>query len=361
MLPQEYINLNNIIMLIICILCSIYVLHYKSKRKLLMAPISNIFTVLLCIYIFCVIIYYPIVLYGDKYRYEQLFDAISIYNIQYWEKDVLWNYLALFIKSLYDNSQFYFAIIAFIYIYGYYKFSHKYIPPSYNFVFLLTTFGSMGFINYGVNTIRAGFALSILFLSLVYEKKLYKFLLIASISILFHKSMVIPVLSLYLTRYYKNTNTYLIIWLCILTLSYLGLSSFIESLQGIFENVDERVAYLSQTENELYDKAGFRFDFVLYSLMPIISGYYYLYKKNYDNPFYRHIYNTYLVINSFWLIVIRIPFTDRFAYLSWVFFPFIILYPLLTQRLFKRQYVKIILASFTVLFINFILSVINTQ
>ena len=45
----------------------------------------------------------------------------------------------------------------------------------------------------------------------------------------------------------------------------------------------------------------------------------------------------YILVNAFWLLVIRIPYTDRFAYLSWFLIPFILIYPLSLDKVFKNQ------------------------
>ena len=53
--------------------------------------------------------------------------------------------------------------------------------------------------------------------------------------------------------------------------------------------------------------------------------------QNYKDEYYIHIYNTYLFCNACWLIFSKMPSNDRIAYLSWVFIPFILLYPILNN------------------------------
>ena len=131
-----------------------------------------------------------------------------------------------------------------------------------------------------------------------------------------------------------------------------GLSDIISSNFGM---IDSRIAQYIQTPDEylyeIYRNAGFRTDFVIYSMIPIIVGVNYI-KKNVVGVFYRRIFCAYLLINSLWLIVIRIPFADRFASLSWLFIPFLVLSPLLTRQIYANQHRIILLYILMFLSVN---------
>ena len=88
-------------------------------------------------------------------------------------------------------------------------------------------------------------------------------------------------------------------------------------------------------------KKGFRWDFVAYSLLPIVVGWYYIYVKKFKDGMYTHLYCTYIIANSVWLLVIGAFFTDRFAYLSWCLIPILLMLPLCRARLFEKQNVAI--------------------
>ena len=45
-----------------------------------------------------------------------------------------------------------------------------------------------------------------------------------------------------------------------------------------------------------------------------------------------------LMVAAFWLLLIRMPFSDRLATLSWFLIPVLIMYPLLTIRIFEKQH-----------------------
>jgi len=84
---------------------------------------------------------------------------------------------------------------------------------------------------------------------------------------------------------------------------------------------------------------------VIYSVIPILVGYYYLFKIKVVDVFYHRIFNMYLFANAIWLLVISMAFTDRMAYLSWFLVPFLLLYPLLKYALpiNQKKWVFIIL------------------
>lgn len=69
----------------------------------------------------------------------------------------------------------------------------------------------------------------------------------------------------------------------------------------------------------------------------MLVGWYYIYRKKFNDRFYTLIYNSYLLTNIFWILVIRANFSDRFAYLSWFLIPFLLVYPLLKQKLDLKE------------------------
>ena len=117
---------------------------------------------------------------------------------------------------------------------------------------------------------------------------------------------------------------------------------------------DDRLAsYLS---GELSSDTRFRWDFLFYSAFPVFAGWYFIIKKQFNDKYYYHILNTYLICNAFWILVIRANFSNRFAYLSWFLMAFVIIYPLLKQQFFKNQQViiaKVVTAYFLFTFLMY--------
>jgi len=82
----------------------------------------------------------------------------------------------------------------------------------------------------------------------------------------------------------------------------------------------------------------FRIDFILYSLAPILLGGYYIY-KGFRDEFYNRLLNAYIITNFTWILFFMyMPYTSRYAYLSWCLMPIIMIYPLLKEEmLIKNQ------------------------
>ena len=49
------------------------------------------------------------------------------------------------------------------------------------------------------------------------------------------------------------------------------------------------------------------------------------------------IANTYILANSFWIMVIRASYSNRFAYLSWFLYPLVFAYPLSRMNIWEKQ------------------------
>jgi hypothetical protein len=95
---------------------------------------------------------------------------------------------------------------------------------------------------------------------------------------------------------------------------------------GFFDSFEQWGNAMMSLEDDRFERyllgssinyeTGLRIDFIAYSLFPIIIGGYYTYIKKYKDVFYRHLYNTYIFYNAYWLIVSKMPYNDRFAYTS---------------------------------------------
>ena len=93
---------------------------------------------------------------------------------------------------------------------------------------------------------------------------------------------------------------------------------------------DDRLTYLTNEQEEgVFSHSGFRWDFLIYSMMPILLGYYIVIRHGIRNKTYEMLLNTYTLSNAFWIMVIRANYSNRFAYLSWFMYPIVLAYPLL--------------------------------
>lgn len=188
---------------------------------------------------------------------------------------------------------------------------------------------SMGFTNYNLNTMRAGLAISFVVLGLSMYSKRIRMAICLIIAVSIHTSTIIPAITIFVCSFYDNTRLFYKFWLLSIPVSFIAGSFFNALFLGFSD--DERTGYLTAT-NSGYN-VGFRIDFIIYSLVPVVVGGYYLFRKKVKDKFYEVIYNSYLLTNMFWILVIRANYSDRFAYLSWFMIPFVLVYPLLTSNI----------------------------
>lgn len=207
----------------------------------------------------------------------------------------------------------------------------------YGFLFLV---GSFSFWTFGTNGIRNGIAGSLFLLGMSREKRVWQIVIIL-LAISIHKTMMLPAAALLLANFYNNPKFLIYIWLFCIPLSLIAGSSFTAFFSTL--GFDDRTAYL--TEENIYNvkfaSTGFRWDFLLYSATGVFAGWFYIFKRNYKDKIYFWLFNTYILSNAFWILVIRAQFSNRFAYLSWFMISLVILYPLLKQFILARQHKKI--------------------
>ena len=278
------------------------------------------------------------------------------FNTDLFSSDAMFTLLNTVIRSLTDNYYIYFFMIAFFYTLSYLISCKNFTNNKGTLAMYCTIISSMFFVPYGSNTIRAGLAMSILILALsCYNKQRIIFIILALCAINIHQSVTLTLLSFLTALLIKKPKMCFTIWLISIILSF-SMGSYFESLfVDLFEDNKANKYLLADAENTIY-KIGFRWDFVIYSLIPILTGYYYMYKKNYTDETYKILYCTYLLANTFWILVIRANFTDRFAYLSWALMPIILIYPLINGQLFKHPNYAISLVILLNVAFTFILS-----
>jgi len=332
-----------------------------NNKHNLIKPIDKSYAIILMFVIAIAMGSLPIEFGSDKSRYALLFYQLSD-NIIEFDKDYGWLFYTKLCSLIsFGSVQIYFLITAVLYTTGYYIFARHYINKNYIWYFLLMTFGCLGFWSGGTNIMRAGLATSIIMVALTVQNRKIPFILAVLTALTIHKSMIIIVIAFLLSKYHPKPKHFIAIWVCAFVLSSLNITSGIQNYIGdMFGSIDNRVGgYLANEDEDVFDiykNAGFRLDFIVYSLIPIIIGYRYIFKHKLHDTFYNTVYGTYLLTNSLWIIIIRIPYGDRFALLSWTFIPFIVLYPLLSQKLLKRQSSRIILYMTIFMSVNLILA-----
>ena len=202
------------------------------------------------------------------------------------------------------------------------------------FAALLSTITSFSFFSYGVNGIRNGLGTSILLTAIAYSDRKIIFILLAIAAYGMHNSVAVPALFYFLTFFNSNIFLYCCFWAASLIFTAATGGATATYLATLLSSVeDDRVGYLT---TQGYDRGGFRLDFILYGIVPVIISALWAKPQTLKDPFYRRLLCTYLATNAFWLLAMYAAFSNRFAYLSWFMMPWLIIYPFIPNKDMER-------------------------
>ncbi len=337
-IPLEYyysLYIHSCLFLVLANLIHAYTIDIDDPKNILFLKVAGIFL------LFGVISFIglrPVSgrYFGDMGTYANYFKKYASGGLVTSDKDVVFHYYMKTFASLVPMYIF-FLFSAFIYIYPMYLISKRYFEEYWFYAFLMFI-ASFSFYTYGTNGIRNGLATSIFLWGLCYKDKKVIMAIFFLIASLFHKTILLPVLAYGLTFFIKKDPIiYLKMWLIAIPMSLFLGSIFINlfSMLGFDDRLGGYLTGVAKTEN--VGKTGFRWDFIFYSSFAVYTGWYFIKKRNFRDSFYNKIYGTYLICNSFWILVIRANFSNRFAYLSWFLMAIIIIYPFLKKEFFENQ------------------------
>lgn len=272
--------------------------------------------------------------FGDMSTYAQEFRSLqhsyadshdNAYGEWIWE-----SFMQICAKVM-DVSAF-FTVVDLLY-FGLTLYACRRLMPNNAMAALLFCLGALSCFTYGTNGIRNGVACACVLVMLTYiggnkkDKCVAAFIIFLVLGT--HKSTMLPVVMSIVSMYFiKSFKWAYVFWI----LSILVSLTVGNSVAMIFESLgfdDRMTSYLTSEEKEgVFTHTGFRWDFLIYSMMPIILGYYIVIKKGIKDRMYLLLLNTYTFSNAFWVMVIRASYSNRFAYLSWFMYPLVLAYPL---------------------------------
>lgn len=283
-------------------------------------------------------------MFGDTVNYAHGFYVASQIGRENWlasffsfKGEFLFNTLQQFCIA-HGNIHTLFFIFAVLY-FGCQYWATKRLFGQYWFMPFLCMAAMIDYWGFAVNGIRNGSAASLMLLALSYREKPWTAVLLGILACGIHRSMLLVGSAAILVSYYKNTKAYLAAWCCS-TVVALTVGSAVTNLlaSSFLSDVDTRLAsYAAHAGNEemmqAFSHVGFRPDFLLYSAVPIIVGYWCLHKKRLNSDSYRWWLNIYIVSNTFWALMMHSNFSNRFAALSWFTAGIVLMYPF-----FKYQF-----------------------
>ncbi|WP_290840890.1 EpsG family protein [Flavobacterium sp.] len=275
-------------------------------------------------------------------------------------KDVYFEYFMKWSSGIMSVATFFF-LCAILYVLPMYFFCRKIFKDYWFYAFMMLVM-SFTFWSAGVNGIRSGIATSFVLVAIAYADRKALSIILFLIALAFHKSMALVIAAYVVTAYFRHTNWLIAAWFFAILLS-LALGGFFEGVFSGFGLIeDERISnYMSGEVDEFevaVGRTGFRWDFLLFSASAVAAGWFFKNKKGYEDYVYDRILGTYLITNSFWILVIRTPFSNRFAYLSWFIMGIVIVYPLLKNRFYDNQHVVVARVIFVFFLFTYVMSML---
>ncbi len=322
-------------------------IHGQSTYRLLNKQKSQVWMFLFVILFIYIVGLRPVSYhFGDTTNYAENYRLMRLSSrVPSWHDGGEWLFNWIMFKcSKIMRVNYFFLIVEILYVVPIYFACRRLIKQNQTLL-LLFCFGAFSFFSFGTNGIRNGAACSLVILAITYiqgniSNKIICVILCFS-AYFIHHSTALPILAMWFTYFFPRTKPMFYFWIFSIFISYYFggiISDFFASI-----GFDERMTnYITgaELEDEMkqFSKTGFRWDFLLYSSMPILMGWYIIFKRMIKVDLnYILLLGVYIYSNAFWVMVIRASYSNRFAYLSWFIYPLVLAYPLLKFPIWKKK------------------------
>lgn len=209
----------------------------------------------------------------------------------------------------------------------------KYYGRGWGYVLIVYTMYPF-FISYFASGLRQAIAMAIVFWGVIgyaKNKKLFRIILIVLLGSLFHLSVLVvfpAILALHYAERWLTISKVMGIWVIVCLVSMLGLNEqLLGFLSGFFDDSSRYQYYLDsdkidEVQQALNYRTGFRLDFTLFSILPILYVLYFERRSGIDLWLIKY----YLIVNCAWQLLTFTASNDRFAALSWFYIPTILIH-----------------------------------
>ena len=281
--------------------------------------------------------------YGDTVNYAAGFKKIANNNsslrlTKEWLYDIITYYCAK-----YGSLRSYFTIFAILYVVPLWLAMRR-IFKEYNFIPFIVVISMFTFWTYGVNGMRNGVGASLFILAMTYVENIPLMVGIALLGAGIHNSIYLMIAGALIAWFWNDSRVYIAAWFACIILSLLYGNSIQTWMAGFADSVadDNKLSdYLANESLVDFQKLGvsrtFRWDFLVYSGLGVGIGTYFLLFRYLKDQYYQWIFNIYLICNSFWVLIIRAPYSNRFAQISWFILPVVLVYPFMRKRFWVNQ------------------------
>ena len=310
-------------------------------------------------------------LFGDSVNYAHgyAFDPINATFSVNFDKEWFWGFLRDTCRVMGHTVHVWFFIIALGYI-GFVFWGLQKLVGENVWMAMLFFLSAFETYQFGVNGLRNGFACSAVILAFaIATNKGVVQLGIAVVIMLCafgsHKSVSLPIAAFFVASYVvKSPKWAIYFWILSIGVSLVAGGTMVNFFAGL--GFDDRMSSYANGMNEFGDSfssTGFRWDFLAYSAMPIWLTWYVTSKAEKERALYgdtleeaetgitgagriadaysMRVFNilatTYILANSFWVMVIKAAFSNRFAYLSWFLYPVVLAYGVIRLHIWPDQ------------------------
>jgi hypothetical protein len=278
--------------------------------------------------------------FGDTANYALSYALQEVSDIKMdWSSEWIWGLLESTCKTANLSVSTFFTIVEAGYIISVLWAVKRFMPENMllGILFVLT---SLSFFTYGVNGLRNGLAchITILGISFLTDKKYIPCAVLFLMALGIHRSVMLPIVASVIGAFLmKSPQKAIYIWIVSIFVSLVAGDSITSLIVSL--NFDDKISDYTNASNDLsgFSRAGFRCDFLIYSAMPVLMAWYVCVKRQISDTWYDLIAIVYCLSNSFWIIVNRSSFSNRFAYLSWFIYPLVIAYPLANLPIWEDQ------------------------
>lgn len=234
-------------------------------------------------------------------------------------------------------------------------------------LFFLSAFSTFSF---GTNGIRNGCACSmaILAFAIAANQNVVRLAIAGGVLLLafgVHRSISLPIAAFIAASYLiKSPKVAIYFWIASIGLSLVAGDALTNFFAGLgFDDRMSSYSKMSEADAREFSHTGFRWDFLLYSAMPVWLIWHVTKKAETKRAMYgdtieetetnitgagriadahsMRVFNilatTYILANSFWVMVIKAAFSNRFAYLSWFLYPIVIAYGVIRLHIWEDQ------------------------
>lgn len=323
----------------------------------------------------CLIIYMGLrpvsYMFGDTVNYAYIYRNMpirpAIFVVDF-DQEWFWGFIMNTCKAAHLTVNTWFIIIEIGYL-GFVFIGLRILLGENSWMAMLFFLSAFSTFSFGTNGIRNGCACSMVILAFAIAAHQNVARLAAAGGVLIlafgiHRSTSLPIAAFIVASYLiKSPKTAIYLWIASIGISLVAGSAAINFFAGL--GFDDRMSsYGTSTEDaSQFSNTGFRWDFLLYSAMPVWLAWHVTKKAEMERALYgdtaeeaetnitgagriadahsMRVFNilatTYILANSFWVMVIRASFSNRFAYLSWFLYPVVIAYGVIRLHIWEDQ------------------------